>query len=136
MHAAVATPISAGARRIGVIGLGFDRERYVLHPDELRFVEALAEEAGEALELARLFEAEQRALRRAARLQEVTARLARAVTTEDAAEGVASRGYRWCRSRRGSEIALASDDGQSLRVVPGMISGETLRLQSPILRSA
>ena len=87
MHAAVATPISAGARRIGVIGLGFDRERS-FSPDELRFVEALAEEAGEALELARLFEAEQRALRRAARLQEVTARLARAVTTEDAARAI------------------------------------------------
>jgi GAF domain-containing protein/anti-sigma regulatory factor (Ser/Thr protein kinase) len=130
VHAAVATPISAGARRIGVIGLGFDRERS-FSPDELRFVEALAEEAGEALELARLFEAEQRALRRAARLQEVTARLARAVTTEDAARAIL-RGATGGVGADAAAIALASDDGQSLRVVPGMISGGTLRLQSPI----
>ena len=129
--AVVATPFSAGARRIGVIGLGFDRERS-FSPDELRFVEALAEEAGEALELARLFEAEQRALRRAARLQEVTARLARAVTTEDAARAIL-RGATGGVGADAAAIALASDDGQSLRVVPGMISGGTLRLQSPIV---
>ena len=130
VQAAVATPISVGARRIGVIGLGFDRERS-FSPDELRFVEALAEEAGEALELARLFEAEQRALRRAARLQEVTARLARAVTTEDAARAIL-RGATGGVGADAAAIALASDDGQSLRVVPGMISGGTLRLHSPI----
>src|SRR4029450_3597878 len=77
VRALAVTPISAGTSRIGVMGWGFARERS-FSPDELRFAQALAEESGEALELARLFEAEQRALRRAARLQEVTARLARA----------------------------------------------------------
>jgi GAF domain-containing protein/anti-sigma regulatory factor (Ser/Thr protein kinase) len=131
--ALVATPISAGPRRIGVIGLRFDRERR-FSPDELRFVEMLAEEAGEALELARLFEAEQRALRRAARLQEVTARLARAVTTEDAARAIL-RGATGGVGADAAAIALASDDGQSLRVVPGSISRGTLRLRSPIMIS-
>jgi GAF domain-containing protein/anti-sigma regulatory factor (Ser/Thr protein kinase) len=128
--ALVATPISAGTRRIGVIGLRFDRERR-FSPDELRFVEMLAEEAGEALELARLFEAEHRALRRAARLQEVTARLARAVTTEDAARAIL-RGATGGVGADAAAIALASDDGQSLRVVPGAIARGTLRLRSPI----
>ena len=122
MHAAVATPISAEPphrrHRLGV------RPERSFSPDELRFVEALAEEAGEALELARLFEAEQRALRRAARLQEVTARLARAVTTEDAARAIL-RGATGGVGADAAAIALASDDGQSLRVVPGMISGGT-----------
>ena len=129
MRALVATPISAGTRRIGVIGLGFVREQS-FSADELRFVEALAEEAGEALELARLFEAEQRALRRAARLQEVTARLARAVTTEDAARAIL-RGATGGVGADAASIALASDDGQSLRVTPGLLSRGTLRLQPP-----
>src|SRR6185503_8342802 len=96
----------------------------------LRFVQALAEEAGEALELARLFEAEQRALRRAARLQEVTARLARAVTTEDAARAIL-RGATGGAGADAASIALASDDGRSLRVRPGLRSGGTLRLRPP-----
>ncbi len=133
VRALVATPISAGARRIGVMGLGFERERS-FSPDELRFVEMLAEEAGEALELARLFEAEQRALRRSARLQEVTARLARAVTTEDAARAIL-RGATAGVGADAAAIALASDDGQSLRVVPGTNSGGTMRLRSPIVVS-
>ena len=50
-------PRAAGSGRsvFGSTGRSFS-------PDELRFVGALAEEAGEALERARLFEAEQRAL--------------------------------------------------------------------------
>jgi GAF domain-containing protein/anti-sigma regulatory factor (Ser/Thr protein kinase) len=128
-EAVLAVPISAGGRRIGAIGLRFDRERS-FSPDELRFVGALAEEAGEALERARLFEAEQRALRRAARLQEVSARLSRAVTTEDAARAI----LRAATAGVGAEaaaIALADNDGRTLRVVPGQMSRGTLRLRPP-----
>jgi GAF domain-containing protein/anti-sigma regulatory factor (Ser/Thr protein kinase) len=127
--AVLGVPISAAGRRIGAIGLRFDRERS-FSPDELRFVIALAEEAGEALERARLFEAEQRALWRAARLQDVTARLSRAVTTEDAARAI----LRAATGGAGGEaaaIALAADDGRSLRVVPGQMSRGTLRLRPP-----
>lgn len=129
-EAVIATPISAAGRRIGVIGLRFDRARS-FSPDELRFVQALAEETGEALERARLFEAEQRALRRAARLQEVTARLARAVTTDDAARAIL-RGATTGVGARAAAIALANDDGRSLRIVVGVMSRGTLRLQPPI----
>jgi len=130
VQALLATPISGRGRRIGVIALRFDRE-HSFSPDELRFVEALAQEAGEALERARMFEAEQRALRRAARLQEVTARLARSVTTEDAARAIL-RGATVGVGADSAAIGLASDDGQSLRLVPGVMSGGTLRLESPI----
>lgn len=129
-EAVLATPISGRGRRIGVIGLRFDRE-HSFSPDELRFVEALAQEAGEALERARMFEAEQRALKRAARLQEVTARLARAVTTEEAARAIL-RGATTGVGADAAAIGLASDDGQSLRLVPGALAGGTLRLESPI----
>ena len=130
VKALLATPISGRGRRIGVIGLRFDRE-HSFSPDELRFVELLAQEAGEALERARMFEAEQRALKRAARLQEVTARLARAVTTEDAARAIL-RGATVGVNADSAAIALASDDGQSLRLVPGTMSRGTLRLEPPI----
>jgi GAF domain-containing protein/anti-sigma regulatory factor (Ser/Thr protein kinase) len=126
----LATPISGRGRRIGVIGLRFDRE-LSFSADELRFVEALAQEAGEALERARMFEAEQRALKRAARLQEVTARLARAVTTEDAARAIL-RGATAGVGADSAAIALVSDDGSALRLVPGTMARGTLRLQSPI----
>jgi len=128
-EAVLGVPISAAGRRIGAIGLRFDRERS-FSPDELRFVGALAEEAGEALERARLFEAEQRALKRAARLQDVTARLSRAVTTEDAARAI----LRAATGGGGGEaaaIALADDEGRSLRVIPGQMSRGTLRLRPP-----
>lgn len=133
VNALLAAPIAAAGHRIGVLGLRFDRKRS-FSPAERRFVEALAEEAGEALELARLFEAEQRALKRAARLQEVTARLARSVTTEDAARAIlhaATGGV----GADAAAIALADDDGRSLRVVPGRISMGTLRLEPPIVNS-
>ena len=130
VEALLATPVSGRGRRIGVIGLRFDQE-HSFSPDELRFVEALAQEAGEALERARMFEAEQRALKRAARLQEVTARLARAVTTEDAARAIL-RGATGGVGADSAAIALASDDGASLRLVPGTMARGTLRLQSPI----
>jgi GAF domain-containing protein/anti-sigma regulatory factor (Ser/Thr protein kinase) len=130
VEALLATPVSGRGRRIGVIGLRFDH-KHSFSPDELRFVEALAQEAGEALERARMFEAEQRALKRAARLQEVTARLARAVTTEDAARAIL-RGATGGVGADSAAIALASDDGASLRLVPGTMARGTLRLQSPI----
>jgi GAF domain-containing protein/anti-sigma regulatory factor (Ser/Thr protein kinase) len=130
VEALLATPISGRGRRIGVIGLRFDQD-HSFSPDELRFVEALAQEAGEALERARMFEAEQRALKRAARLQEVTARLARAVTTEDAARAIL-RGATAGVGADSAAIGLASDDGSSLRLVPGTLARGTLRLQSPI----
>ena len=130
VEALLATPISGRGRRIGVMALRFDQE-HSFSPDELRFVEVLAQEAGEALERARMFEAEQRALRRAARLQEVTARLARSVTTEDAARAIL-RGATAGVNADAAAIGLASDDGQLLRLVPGVMSGGSLRLASPI----
>ena len=130
VEAMLATPISGRGRRIGVIGLRFDRE-HSFSPEALRFVEALAQEAGEALERARMFEAEQRALKRAARLQEVTARLARAVTTEDAARAIL-RGATAGVGADAAAIALARDDVPSLRLIPGTLARGTLRLQSPI----
>jgi GAF domain-containing protein len=91
---------------------------------------AIGRQCGQAIERARLFEAEQRALRRAARLQEVTARLARAVTTEDAARAIL-RGATGGVGADAASIAMASDDRQSLRVSPGLLSSGTLRLRSP-----
>jgi anti-sigma regulatory factor (Ser/Thr protein kinase) len=52
------------------------------------------------------------------------------VTTEDAARAIL-RGATGSVGADAASIALASDDGRSLRVSPGLLSGGTLRLRPP-----
>ena len=129
MGAQAAAPLLAGDELLGVLGVNFRGPRRFSLEDESLLL-AIGRQCGQAIERARLFEAEQRALRRAARLQEVTARLARAVTTEDAARAIL-RGATGGVGADAASIALASDDRQSLRVSPGLLSSGTLRLRSP-----
>jgi serine phosphatase RsbU (regulator of sigma subunit)/anti-sigma regulatory factor (Ser/Thr protein kinase)/uncharacterized protein YigA (DUF484 family) len=127
--AQAAAPLLAGDELLGVLGVNFRAPRRFSLEDESLLL-AIGRQCGQAIERARLFEAEQRALRRAARLQEVTARLARAVTTEDAARAIL-RGATGGVGADAASIALASDDGRSLRVSPGLLSSGTLRLRPP-----
>ena len=129
MGAHAAAPLLAGDELLGVLGVNFRGPRRFSLEDESLLL-AIGRQCGQAIERARLFEAEQRALRRAARLQEVTARLARAVTTEDAARAIL-RAATGGVGADAASIALASDDRQSLRVSPGLLSSGTLRLRSP-----
>ncbi|HKI27843.1 MAG TPA: SpoIIE family protein phosphatase [Actinomycetota bacterium] len=129
MGALAAAPLLAGDELLGVLGVNFRAPRRFTLEDESLLL-AIGRQCGQAIERARLFEAEQRALRRAARLQEVTARLARAVTTEDAARAIL-RGATGSVGADAASIALASDDGRSLRVSPGVLSNGTLRLRPP-----
>jgi serine phosphatase RsbU (regulator of sigma subunit)/anti-sigma regulatory factor (Ser/Thr protein kinase) len=129
MGAQAAAPLLAGDELLGVLGVNFRAPRRFSLEDESLLL-AIGRQCGQAIERARLFEAEQRALRRAARLQEVTARLARAVTTEDAARAIL-RGATSGVGADAASIALASDDGRSLRVSPGLVSNGTLRLRPP-----
>ena len=129
MGAQAAAPLLAGDELLGVLGVNFRASRRFSLEDESLLL-AIGRQCGQAIERARLFEAEQLALRRAARLQEVTARLARAVTTEDAARAIL-RGATGGVGADAASIALASDDGRSLRVSPGLLSSGTLRLRPP-----
>jgi GAF domain-containing protein/anti-sigma regulatory factor (Ser/Thr protein kinase) len=129
MGAQAAAPLLAGDELLGVLGVNFRAPRRFSFEDESLLL-AIGRQCGQSIERARLFEAEQRALRRAARLQEVTARLARAVTTEDAARAIL-RGATGGVGADAASIALASDDGRSLRVSPGLLSSGTLRLRPP-----
>jgi GAF domain-containing protein/anti-sigma regulatory factor (Ser/Thr protein kinase) len=129
MGAQAAAPLLAGDELLGVLGVNFRAPRRFSLEDESLLL-AIGRQCGQAIERARLFEAEQRALRRASRLQEVTARLARAVTTEDAARAIL-RGATGSVGADAASIALASDDGRSLRVSPGLLSSGTLRLRPP-----
>ena len=129
MGAQAAAPLLAGDELLGVLGVNFRGPRRFSLEDESLLL-AIGRQCGQAIERARLFETEQRAFRRAARLQEVTARLARAVTTEDAARAIL-RGATGGVGADAASIALASDDRQSLRVSPGLLSSGTLRLRSP-----
>jgi GAF domain-containing protein/anti-sigma regulatory factor (Ser/Thr protein kinase) len=129
MGALAGAPLLAGDELLGVLGVNFRAPRRFSLEDESLLL-AIGRQCGQAIERARLFEAERRALRRAARLQEVTARLARAVTTEDAARAIL-RGATGSVGADAASIALASDDGRSLRVSPGLLSSGTLRLRPP-----
>jgi GAF domain-containing protein/anti-sigma regulatory factor (Ser/Thr protein kinase) len=129
MGGQAAAPLLAGDELLGVLGVNFRAPRRFSLEDESLLL-AIGRQCGQAIERARLFEAEQRALRRASRLQEVTARLARAVTTEDAARAIL-RGATGSVGADAASIALASDDGRSLRVSPGLLSSGTLRLRPP-----
>ena len=127
--AQAAAPLLAGDELLGVLGVNFREPRRFSLEDESLLL-AIGRQCGQAIERARLFEAEQRALRRASRLQEVTARLARAVTTEDAARAIL-RGATGGVGADAASIALVGDDGRSLRVSPGLLSSGTLRLRPP-----
>ncbi|GAB4198479.1 MAG: hypothetical protein OHK0022_17900 [Roseiflexaceae bacterium] len=73
-EAAAYLPLMIDDRVIGGISIGFATPR-VLEPDEQAFLEALASQCAQALERARLYEAEQRAHERLALLAEASTQL-------------------------------------------------------------
>jgi PAS domain S-box-containing protein len=94
--AMAAVPLLFEGRVLGAIGLNFP-EGFALGDDERAFVLNLAQQAAQALERARLFEAERRARAAAEQLQDLTAALAVALTLEQVGAvgmtlGVASLG--------------------------------------------
>jgi PAS domain S-box-containing protein len=59
-HASACLPLTTGGRAVGVLGLSFDRPGG-FSPDDREFMLSLGRQCGQALERARLFEAERRA---------------------------------------------------------------------------
>jgi len=92
VEAGVVVPLSVENRAVGVLAYNF-RERREFSAEDLAFITAVARQAAQAMERARLFAAEheargaaERAADRARRLQQVTAALSHAATPREVAE--------------------------------------------------
>ncbi|HVF75562.1 MAG TPA: SpoIIE family protein phosphatase [Acidimicrobiales bacterium] len=111
-----AVPLLADDRVLGMIAFGF-REARTFAPDEADLLRTLGRHAGQAVERARLYEAERRLRRRADVLQRVTALLAAALAPDQIAAAVLDElGH----SMGADATAFAVVDGDNrLRVLSG-----------------
>jgi GAF domain-containing protein len=105
----VLAPMAVGATRTGVLCTSFAPEHEV-DDDDVVFVQAVGRLCGQALERARLLEAERVTSERLERLQAVTARLGSAITVDEVAHIVVHEGVAAVDAAAGA-LVLASDDG-------------------------
>jgi PAS domain S-box-containing protein len=86
-HALAAVPLVVAGEIIGALSFAYTAPRYFSESDRAFFL-AVGRQAGQALERARLFEAERQAADRARRLQRVIGRLNEARSAEQIAEAI------------------------------------------------
>jgi PAS domain S-box-containing protein len=113
-----AVPLRFEGRVLGAVGLNFP-QGFELGDDERAFVLNLAQQAAQALERARLFEAERRARAAAEQLQDLTAALSGALTLEQVGAvsmtlGVASLGA------DAGVLALLTPGGDELEILASL----------------
>lgn len=115
-------PFVISGHTIGTLCLAFARER-PLSDEEHRLALTIVQQCAQALDRARLYEAErnareeaERAVDRTGRLQEMTAALAGALTPAAVAEVIVDHGVVALRAQAGS-LALLTDDEQWLEIV-------------------
>ncbi len=106
-------PLLAGDEPVGVLGLGFEAPR-PFAPDERARLEWLAQKCAQALERARLSDAERRALRWLERLQAATAAASAAATPAAVADEVVRAGL---HALGAASVAVFALDGGTLRAV-------------------
>lgn len=131
-HEAIAfLPLRLGRRPIGVLALSFAAPR-AFDAEERELLEALASQGAQALERARLFEAErqaraaaERAIERTAQLQSLAAELAEAFTPSQVARVAVRSGVASLHADAGA-LQLLSDNGTMLEVVEGIASDGAL----------
>jgi PAS domain S-box-containing protein len=131
-HEAIAfVPLHGLRGTIGVMALSFAAPR-MFDDEDRNFLKALAGQCTQALERARLYEAERRAraaaelaIERTMRLQGLAAELAEALTSAQVAEVVVDRGIASIDADAGA-LQLLSEDGKTLKVVAGQGSDRSL----------
>ena len=124
-HEAIAfVPLRLQDRAVGVMALSFANPR-TFDDDDRQLLTALADQCAQALERARLYEAErearaaaEQAIKSTTRLQVLAAELAEALTPEQVAEVVVAQGIASIGADAGA-LQLLSDDGTMLEVVNG-----------------
>jgi PAS domain S-box-containing protein len=128
-HEAIAfVPLRGQDRWVGVMALSFASPR-TFDDDDRHLVGALADQCAQALERARLYEAErearaaaEQAIDSTTRLQVLAAELAETLTPEQVAEVIVAQGIASIGADTGA-IQLLSDDGTMLEVVDGQGHG-------------
>jgi anti-anti-sigma factor len=115
-------PLLVGGQPIGTLVFVF-REPKEFPAEDRSFIDVLADQCAQALERARLYDAEratrasaERVADRIARLQEITAALSEALTPEQVAQVVVDQGVRALGAQAGS-LSLLGEDGTMLEVV-------------------
>src|SRR5262245_48444969 len=108
LGAQAAAPLMAGDILLGVVGVGFRGRRRFTVEDEMLLL-AIGRQCGQAIERARLFEAERQARQRATRLRELASALAGAASPNEVASIGANAVVSILGSRRVSMGALAPD---------------------------
>ena len=116
--AMAAVPLLFEERLLGAIGLNFP-EGFELGDDERAFVLNLAQQAAQALERSRLFEAERRARAAAEQLQDLSAALAEALTVEQVAAAAMTRGVASHGAQAGV-LALLTAEGGELEIAASL----------------
>jgi PAS domain S-box-containing protein len=131
-HEAVAfVPFTVQARTIGLMALGFSEPR-IFDEDDRELLRTLAGQCAQAIERARLYEAERKsraeaelAIERTTRLQSLANDLAEALTPADVAEVVVTQGIASIEADAGA-LQLLTDDGKTLEIASGHGSDRTL----------
>lgn len=110
-----AIPLIHAGRPLGALALGFDRVRE-FSKEERALIGAVAQQCAQALERARLFEAEHRARGAAERLQSLTAALSETMTLARVGEVVMQQGVTSLGAYAGV-LALPTSDGSELELL-------------------
>jgi PAS domain S-box-containing protein len=131
-HEAIAfVPLRLEDRALGVMALSFAGPR-TFDDDDRQLLSALGEQCAQALERARLYEAErearaaaEQAIKSTRRLQALAAELAETLTPEQVAQVVVAQGIASIGADAGA-LQLLSGDGTTLEVVNGQGPGRAL----------
>jgi PAS domain S-box-containing protein len=115
-QAVACLPLVVNGRVIGGMGMSF-RQPQPFTPENQTFIQALADQCAQALERARLYQAEQSAREaaearaaRITRLQAVTAALSQGLSTDEIARVVVQEGMVALKASAGAVNLLADDD--------------------------
>ena len=116
LRSAMIVPLVARGRTLGALTLISAESRRRYRDADLALAEEIGRRAGLAVDNARLFAEMQRAVDRTARLQAVTAGLARAVTSEQVADTIISEGVAALGAVDGV-FCVPTPDGAALEIV-------------------
>jgi PAS domain S-box-containing protein len=119
----ITLPLFIDGHIIGIITIAFEEERPF--DEEVRnFILALAQQCAQALERARLYDAEQQAAQRIARLQEITALFSEALTPVEIAEIVIEKGILLLQAHAGVVATLDETRREAVLLNPRRLPGQ------------
>jgi signal transduction histidine kinase len=101
-------PLTSRERVVGILAFSFRQARR-FSPEERDFLWAVTRQCGQALERARLYEAEQQAVGRVTRLQRVTAALSQALTPDQVVDVILNEAVPGARAAAGLVMLITAN---------------------------